>query len=204
MTGRQCSFLHFLVLFLCVALWMQSGHEARSENKQQDPEAVAKKLEKRVKRSEKAEGKNTLVKDSVTTKTNTEGETVVEQVGEASFYGKGHQGKETASGEPFDQRELTAAHHALPLGTEAKVTNLETGESVDVRINDRGPYVKGRDIDLSKEAAEEIGMKKEGEAPVKIEAELPQRDEQAQPSPQNENKKSVKEKTDHSPRQASN
>ena len=67
----------------------------------------------------------------------------VEEIGEASWYGSAHQGKETASGETFDQNELTAAHPTLPLGTEAVVTNLETGKSVAVTINDRGPYVKG-------------------------------------------------------------
>jgi rare lipoprotein A len=67
---------------------------------------------------------------------------------------------------------LTAAHPTLPLGTNATVTNLETGDSVDVKINDRGPYAKGRDIDLSKGAAKELGMTKDGIAPVKIEAEV--------------------------------
>jgi rare lipoprotein A len=97
---------------------------------------------------------------------------VVEQVGEASFYGHGFHGKKTATGEKFDQNDLTAAHPTLPLGTTATVTNLETGNSVDVKINDRGPYVKGRDIDLSKRAAKELGMTKDGVAPVKIEAEV--------------------------------
>ena len=110
-------------------------------------------------------------------KTDTKGKPVVEQVGEASWYGKGFHGKKTASGEKFDQNDKTAAHPTLPLGTEATVTNLETGKSVDVEINDRGPYTKGRDIDLSKEAAEEIGMKKDGAVPVKVEAKVPPEDE---------------------------
>jgi rare lipoprotein A len=74
----------------------------------------------------------------------------VEQVGEASYYGRGFHGKKTATGEKFDQNDKTAAHPTLPLGTKATVTNLDNGTSVDVRINDRGPYVKGRDIDLPK------------------------------------------------------
>jgi peptidoglycan lytic transglycosylase len=94
----------------------------------------------------------------------------VEQVGEASWYGPAHQGKETASGETFDQNELTAAHPTLPLGTKTMVTNLETGKSVAVTINDRGPSVKGRKIDLSRAAAQKIGMAKAGVAKVKIEA----------------------------------
>jgi rare lipoprotein A len=93
----------------------------------------------------------------------------LEQVGNASWYGPAHDGKETASGETFDQNKLTAAPRTLPLGTKAVVTNLENGKSVDVTINDRGPYVKGRIIDLSRAAARQIGMSKEGVAKVKIE-----------------------------------
>ena len=93
----------------------------------------------------------------------------VDQVGNASWYGPGFDGKETASGETYDQNELTAAHRTLPLGTEAVVTNLETGKSVKVTINDRGPYAKGRKIDLSRAAARQIGMTKKGVAKVKIE-----------------------------------
>jgi rare lipoprotein A len=75
---------------------------------------------------------------------------------------------------PFARHSKHARTPTLPLGSEAKVTNLETGESVEIQINDRGPYAKGRDIDLSKAAAKEIGIdKKNGEAPVKIEAEVP-------------------------------
>lgn len=93
----------------------------------------------------------------------------VEQVGEASWYGPELDGEETASGETFDQEKLTAAHRTLPLGTKAVVTNLETGKSVEVKINDRGPYVKGRKIDLSRAAARQIGISKQGAAEVKIE-----------------------------------
>ncbi len=93
----------------------------------------------------------------------------VEQIGNASWYGPAQDGKETASGETFDQNKLTAAHRTLPLGTKAVVTNLETGKSVNVTINDRGPYVKGRKIDLSRAAAREIGMSANGVAKVKIE-----------------------------------
>ena len=95
------------------------------------------------------------------------------QVGTASWYGPGFHGHETASGETFDQHALTAAHRALPLGTEATVTNLETGQSVMVKINDRGPYVPGRHLDLSKAAAQQIGLTKQGVAKVKIEAKRP-------------------------------
>lgn len=93
----------------------------------------------------------------------------VKQVGNASWYGPAQDGKETASGETFDQKKLTAAHPTLPLGSKAVVTNLETGKSVTVTINDRGPHVKGRKIDLSRAAARKIGMSKQGVAKVKIE-----------------------------------
>src|SRR5215213_962053 len=89
--------------------------------------------------------------------------------GEASWYGPGFHGRKTASGERFDQQKLTAAHMELPLGTKAIVTNLENGRSVEVEINDRGPYVPGRAIDLSKAAAREIGMIEAGVAPVLVE-----------------------------------
>jgi rare lipoprotein A len=92
----------------------------------------------------------------------------VEQVGNASWYGPAQDGKETASGETFDQNALTAAHPTLPLGTTAVVTNLETGKSVEVTINDRGPYAKGRKIDLSRAAAQRIGMTKKGVTRVRI------------------------------------
>ncbi len=91
------------------------------------------------------------------------------EVGYASWYGKKFQGRPTASGEIFDMYKLTAAHRRLPLGTYVKVTNLSNGKSVIVKINDRGPYVKGRIIDLSYLAAKKIGMVKAGVAKVKIE-----------------------------------
>ena len=95
------------------------------------------------------------------------------QVVTASWYGPGFHGQATASGETFDQHALTAAHRTLPLGTEAKVTNLETGQSVTVTINDRGPYVPGRHLDLSQAAAKQIGLTKKGVAKVKLEAKRP-------------------------------
>jgi rare lipoprotein A len=81
------------------------------------------------------------------------------QVGIASWYGKQFHGKTTASGEDFDMFELTAAHRQLPLGTYVKVTNLKNGRSVTVRVNDRGPYVEGRIMDLSYSAARMIGFR---------------------------------------------
>src|SRR5271165_4200381 len=84
------------------------------------------------------------------------------QVGTASWYGEQFQGKPTASGEPFDMRDLTAAHPSLPLGTFVKVTNLKNGKAVVVRINDRGPVVDDRIIDVSANAAHVLGFKERG------------------------------------------
>ena len=92
------------------------------------------------------------------------------QVGIASWYGGRHQGRLTASGEVFDENKLTAAHRTLPLVTWARVTNLENGRSVEVKVNDRGPYIDGRVIDLSTRAAEELGMTEQGLARVEITA----------------------------------
>jgi len=89
--------------------------------------------------------------------------------GQASWYGPGFHGKKTASGEIFDQRRLTAAHKTLPLGTIAKVTNLENGNTVEVEINDRGPYVGQRVIDVSRAAAKALGFIDSGIAVVRIE-----------------------------------
>src|SRR6058998_168327 len=91
------------------------------------------------------------------------------QIGVASWYGPGFHGNRTANGEIYDQYELTAAHPSLPLGTRVMVTNLANGRSVDVRINDRGPFVDGRAIDLSYAAARTIRMVGPGTARVRIE-----------------------------------
>src|SRR5437879_1875326 len=91
------------------------------------------------------------------------------QVGVASWYGPGFHGNRTANGEIYDQYELTAAHPSLPLGTRAMVTNLENGRAVEVRINDRGPFVDGRAIDLSYAAARTIGLVGPGTGRVRIE-----------------------------------
>ena len=91
------------------------------------------------------------------------------QTGMASWYGPGFHGKRTANGEVYNQHALTAAHRTLPLGARAVVTNVNTGESVEVRINDRGPYKYGRVIDLSYAAARRIGMWTEGVVPVRVE-----------------------------------
>ena len=96
--------------------------------------------------------------------------TVVEElVGHASWYGADFHGEPTASGEPFDMTELTAAHPTLPFGTRVRVTNQSNGRSVVVRINDRGPFSGRRIIDLSRKAAELIGIRAKGVGRVKLE-----------------------------------
>lgn len=89
--------------------------------------------------------------------------------GYASWYGPGFHGKQTANGERYNQRGMTAAHKILPMGTWVRVTNQQNGQSVVVRINDRGPYKKNRIIDLTETAATKLGFVKEGTAPVKLE-----------------------------------
>jgi rare lipoprotein A len=86
----------------------------------------------------------------------------------ASFQGDETAGRLTASGEPYDPNELTAASKTLPIGSTVRVTNPKTGKSVKVRINDRGPHVRGRSLDLSTRAAEEVGITKNGVARLKI------------------------------------
>jgi rare lipoprotein A (peptidoglycan hydrolase) len=90
-------------------------------------------------------------------------------IGEASWYGPGFNGKTTASGDVFDKEKMTAAHKTLPLGSKARVTNLANEKSVEVEINDRGPFVEGRIIDLSQAAARALGMIDEGKARVQVE-----------------------------------
>jgi rare lipoprotein A len=91
------------------------------------------------------------------------------EVGLASWYGEKFHGRRTASGEVYDMYQLTAAHKSLPLGTTVMVTHLRNGRSVMVTINDRGPFVRGRIIDLSYAAAQALGMVTEGVAKVRVE-----------------------------------
>lgn len=91
------------------------------------------------------------------------------QTGKASFYADKFEGTATASGEKYHRNKLTAAHKTLPFGTRVKVTNLANNESVEVVINDRGPYVENRIIDLSKSAAEKLGFVNQGLADIKLE-----------------------------------
>lgn len=101
----------------------------------------------------------------VRTRVATAGGIQIASQGVASFY---REGQQTASGEKFDGRELTAAHRTLPFGTKLRVTDVKTGRSVVVRVNDRGPYVRGRIVDVSYSAARSLGMIGKGVANVRL------------------------------------
>jgi rare lipoprotein A len=89
--------------------------------------------------------------------------------GIASYYHDSLHGNKTASGQIYDKNKISAAHKSLPLGTRVRVTDLRTGKSIEARVNDRGPFVKGRIIDLSRQAAKELGLLKKGITKVKVE-----------------------------------
>jgi rare lipoprotein A len=91
-----------------------------------------------------------------------------EEIGLASWYGAPHHGRRTASGEVFDMHQLTAAHRTLPFGTRVRVTNRDTGQSAELRINDRGPFVDGRILDVSYAAARLLGAIGPGTIPVRV------------------------------------
>ena len=90
------------------------------------------------------------------------------QVGLASFYSRGEAGKPMASGAPLDPDKMTAASRTLPLGTQARVVNVETGQAADVTVTDRGPYVGDRVVDVTPKAAERLGIKEAGVAKVEV------------------------------------
>ncbi|WP_158607362.1 septal ring lytic transglycosylase RlpA family protein [Rhodohalobacter sp. SW132] len=96
------------------------------------------------------------------------GQSDILQTGEASWYGPGFHGRLTSNRERFNQNDLTAAHRTLPFNTIVEVVNTENNETIEVRINDRGPYARNRVIDLSRAAADEIGMIDEGVADVEL------------------------------------
>ena len=90
-------------------------------------------------------------------------------VGIASFYDRSLQGRRTASGQPYDRHQLTAAHRSLPFGSRVRVTNLDNGRTLVLEVNDRGPFRKGRVIDVSERAARELGFYRAGTARVRVE-----------------------------------
>jgi len=91
------------------------------------------------------------------------------QKGIASYYHDSLHGNKTASGQVYNKNKMSAAHKSLPLGSKVRVTDVRSGKSIVVRVNDRGPFVRGRIIDLSRQAAKQLGMIKKGVTPVKVE-----------------------------------
>ena len=92
------------------------------------------------------------------------------ELGRASWYGRTHNGRPTASGAPFDMNGMTAAHRVLPMGSRVRIDNLENGRSVVLTVNDRGPFVRGRIVDVSREAARQLGFAEQGTAQVRLTA----------------------------------
>jgi rare lipoprotein A len=142
---------HGLAVFLCVASLGAAQGSSGSANDQSSPVPQQPKPATKSKKSKPY------------------------QVGTASWYGSYFHGKETASGEPFNMYDLTAAHPTLPLGTYVKVTNLRNGRTLVVRVNDRGPVIEGRIIDLSYEAARELDLKNQGIQRVRLDLVEPPR-----------------------------
>jgi rare lipoprotein A len=93
-----------------------------------------------------------------------------DELGRASWYGEKYHGRTTASGDVFDMEQMTAAHRVLPFGTPIKVTNLDNGRSVTLVVNDRGPFVRGRVVDVSRRAATDLGFLHAGLARVRVTA----------------------------------
>jgi rare lipoprotein A len=107
--------------------------------------------------------------DTGTTETNANTKIIKTENGSASYYADKFHGRTTANGEKYDKNKMTAAHKKLPFGSVVRVVNLNTNKSVTVRINDRGPFVKGRIIDLSRVAAEKLGLIQAGVLKVRVE-----------------------------------
>lgn len=150
---RKRNFLISLVLLISLFLLTNCA-----------PKRVA--VERRVPPPEKSVAKKEALKEERIEKR----ETKEVQYGVASWYGRDFHGKPTSSGEIYDMYQLTCAHNTLPLGTMVMVTNLENGKSLELKVNDRGPFVKERIIDLSYAAAQILGMWEKGTANVKVEA----------------------------------
>lgn len=122
----------------------------------------------KLKKKKKKEKETVAQQKKVPNKTTTKTKGKVEK-GEASYYADKFHGRPTASGEKYNKKAFTAAHKTLPFGTKVRVTNLKNNKSVDVIINDRGPFKAGRIIDLSRAAAEKIGLINNGVAKVTVE-----------------------------------
>lgn len=147
---KQCA-----ILLCCAALFSACGHKKVPESRPSEP------------RQKATQKPYTVMGQRYEPLRTHEGFT---QSGTASWYGKDFHGKKTSNGETYDMHAMTAAHKTLPLGVFVKVKNTNNGNETVVRVNDRGPFVKGRIIDLSYAAAKKLGVDIAGTAPVRLEA----------------------------------
>ncbi len=155
----------FLTAIAIAALSLATGCSSeKSTSKQTTHRAVTSSAQSSKKTSNTAKG-NTSSKTTAKTnsgKTSAKKTTGKTEKGQASYYADKFHGRATASGEKYDKKKLTGAHRTLPFGTIVRVTNTANGKSVDVRINDRGPFKAGRIVDVSRAAAEKLDMIKAG------------------------------------------
>lgn len=160
--------------FTLSAVTSVAAEDKKKTNKEYVTKKAQKTKDKNKKTSSKKEAKHKKAASKKTASKklspeNVETDSRYTQTGGASFYAAKFNGRRTANGEIYRDHLLTAAHRTLPLGTYVKVTNLRNGKQVVVRINDRGPFIKGRIIDLSKSAAKKIDMIQAGVVKVKVE-----------------------------------
>lgn len=148
---------HTFVIIICLALPLFQGCELVQETA--DHSVIANT----------PDGAQPPVSQAEPAKEKSTSKPKLPQTGKASWYGPKFDGNKTASGDVYDQTELTAAHASLPFGSRVKVTNLTNGKSVEVQITDRGPHVKNRIIDVSHAAAKALEMKEKGTTKVRVE-----------------------------------
>lgn len=182
-TVRKSPFVSLFIILTVVLIFQSCSVAPRYTTKHHEgkreetppPERKSKPLEEKKEISKERESsgvppnenENPVVKTPETPAQNPE--TIFQQTGLASYYANKFQGHRTASGERYNKKDFTAAHMTMPFNSKVKVTNLENNSSVTVRINDRGPHSKNRIIDLSRAAAEKIGLVRKGICKVSIE-----------------------------------
>ncbi len=162
MKPSRCKNL-FLTALAIAALALATGCSSeKSTSKQTTHRAVTSAAQSSKKTSTTTKGNTTSKTDSNSGKTSAKKTTGKTEKGQASYYADKFHGRATASGEKYDKKKLTGAHRTLPFGTIVRVTNTANGKSVDIRINDRGPFKAGRIVDVSRAAAEKLDMIKAG------------------------------------------
>jgi len=153
----------FLTAIAFAALTLATGCSSeKSTSKQTTHRAVTSSAQSAKKTSTTTKGNTSSKTTTNSGKTSAKKTTGKTEKGQASYYADKFHGRATASGEKYDKKKLTGAHRTLPFGTIVRVTNTANGKSVDVRINDRGPFKAGRIVDVSRAAAEKLDMIKAG------------------------------------------